>query len=84
MNSQLDKCAVTLEVPIDPAKKHFFSEIINSVSSATFNPVHDHLVVTRDYLTVKLWDVRNPSKPLKNLQVTDYIDKKLCDLYEAE
>ena len=57
MNSQLDKCAVTLEVPIDPAKKHFFSEIINSVSSATFNPTHDQLVVTRDYLTVKLWDV---------------------------
>jgi len=33
---------------------------------------------------VKVWDVRNTSKPIKNLYVTDYIDKKLCDLYEAE
>lgn len=83
-NSSFEKCSVKLEVPIDPAKKHFFSEIVSSVSSATFNPANNNQIVCRDYLTVKVWDVRNTSKPVKNLYVTDYIDKKLCDLYEAE
>lgn len=83
-NSSFEKCALKLEVPIDPAKKHFFTEIVSSVSSANFNPVNDKQIICRDYLTVKVWDIRNQSKPVKNLYVTDYIDKKLCDLYEAE
>lgn len=39
---------------------------------------------TRDYLSVKLWDIRNNSKHVKSIQVTDYVEKKLCDLYENE
>jgi len=42
VNSSFDKCSVKLEVPIDPAKKHFFSEIVSSVSSATFNPADNN------------------------------------------
>ncbi len=83
-NSDFEKCAIKLEVPIDPAKKHFFSEIISSVSSANFHPTDNNYIACRDYLTCKVWDVRNTVKPVKSLAVTDYIDKKLCDLYEAE
>ena len=35
-------------------------------------------------MSVKLWDIRNNTKPMKSFAVTDYIDKKLCDLYESE
>jgi len=31
-----------------------------------------------------MWDIRNPSRPVKSALVTDYLDKRLCDLYEAE
>lgn len=33
---------------------------------------------------MKVWDVRKPNEHVRSLQVCDYIDKKLCDLYEAE
>ena len=80
----MERCATKLEVTIDPAKKHFFSEIISSVSSACFNPKDSNQIICRDYLSVKLWDIRNNTKPMKSFAVTDYIDKKLCDLYESE
>lgn len=57
VNSSFETSALKLEVSIDPAKKHFFSEIISSVSSASFNPVIDHQIVCRDYLAVKIWDI---------------------------
>ena len=82
-NSLFEKCATKFEIFIDPAKKHFFSEIINSISSATFSK-DGMYIYSRDYLSVKVWDVRNQQKPVRSLQVTDYMEKKLCDLYESE
>lgn len=84
MNTQFEKCATKFEIYIDPAKKHFFSEIISSISSATFLPQKDNFFVTRDYLSLKIWDIRNNSKYVKSIQITDYVEKKLCDLYENE
>lgn len=41
-------------------------------------------MVTRDYITLKVWDLRNPGKPFKTMKVCDFIEPKLCDLYENE
>jgi serine/threonine-protein phosphatase 2A regulatory subunit B len=41
-------------------------------------------VVCRDFISLKIWDIRNPAKPLRSIPITDYMDKKLCELYEAE
>jgi len=54
------------------------------VSSASFTPNKDYQVVCRDYISLKVWDIRNPSRPVRSILVTDYMDKRLCDLYEAE
>lgn len=62
-------------------KKNFFSEIICSVSNAKFAKDGTY-VVTRDYVTLKVWDLRNPEKPFKTMKVCDFIEPKLCDLYE--
>lgn len=68
----------------DPSKKHFFTDIINSVSRAKFSPTDDNYIFSRDYLSVHIWDVRNTSKPCRILNVTEYLEKKLCELYESE
>lgn len=47
-------------------------------------PTKENFFCTRDYLTVKIWDIRNNAKPVKSIQITDYVEKKLCDLYENE
>ena len=43
----------------DPSRKHFFTDIINSVSRAKYSPINDNQIISRDYLSVQIWDVRN-------------------------
>jgi len=68
----------------DPSRKHFFTDIINSVSRAKFSPINDNYILSRDYLSVQIWDVRNTKMPFKTYNVTDYLEKKLCEVYESE
>lgn len=39
-------------------KKNAFSEMINSLSFGKFLRYYPNHVVTRDYLSVKIWDIR--------------------------
>tara|TARA_B110000305_G_C19299213_1_gene568286 strand:+ start:374 stop:691 length:318 start_codon:yes stop_codon:yes gene_type:complete len=68
----------------DPSKKNFFTDIIKSVSRAKFSPTDDNYIYSRDYLGIQIWDIRNQRQPCKVLNVTEYLDKKLCEVYESE
>jgi serine/threonine-protein phosphatase 2A regulatory subunit B len=83
VNSQYDKSAVDYMLPEDSQKRNFFSEIINSISYACFAKNGNYLF-SRDYITVKAWDVRKNRTPLANLRLCAYLERKLCDLYESE
>lgn len=49
-------------------KRNAFTEIINGISCAKFLQSNNNVVVSRDYLSVKLWDIRSTSiKPFLNL-----------------
>ncbi|KAJ7717599.1 hypothetical protein B0H14DRAFT_3170899 [Mycena olivaceomarginata] len=50
------------EDPPDPATTSFFSEITSSISDAQFSP-DGMQILARDYLTLKLWDVRSEARP---------------------
>ncbi|KAJ7097160.1 WD40-repeat-containing domain protein [Mycena belliarum] len=67
----------------DPATTSFFSEIISSISDAQFSPDGTH-ILARDYLSLKLWDVRNEARPVRTIAVHDHLRGKLCDLYEND
>jgi len=84
VNSQYKSFSTKFMVEEDPSRKHFFTDIINSVSRAKFSPTDDNYIFSRDYLSVQVWDIRNQSKPCKVFNVTDYLEKKLCELYESE
>uniref|UniRef100_A0A673Y0C8 Serine/threonine-protein phosphatase 2A 55 kDa regulatory subunit B n=1 Tax=Salmo trutta TaxID=8032 RepID=A0A673Y0C8_SALTR len=71
------------EEPEDPSNRSFFSEIISSISDVKFSHSGRYLM-TRDYLTVKVWDLNMESKPLETYQVHDYLRSKLCSLYEND
>ena len=74
---------------------NIFNKWINSVSEAKFvsNP---YLLFSRDYLSVKLWDLRQVSnaaennqspsytKPIYSAQVTDYMERNLNNLLEND
>ncbi|KAI4873135.1 hypothetical protein NFI96_016445 [Prochilodus magdalenae] len=71
------------EEPEDPSNRSFFSEIISSISDVKFSHSGRYLM-TRDYLTVKVWDLNMENKPLETYQVHDYLRSKLCSLYEND
>ena len=70
-------------MPEDPQEKSFFSEIIASISDAKFSRDGQY-ILARDYMTLKLWDVRNESAPVQTFRIHDQLKSKLCDLYEND
>ncbi|XP_062902749.1 serine/threonine-protein phosphatase 2A 55 kDa regulatory subunit B beta isoform isoform X1 [Mobula hypostoma] len=78
-----DKHAKLFEEPEDPSNRFFFSEITSSVSDVKFSHSGRYMM-TRDYLTVKVWDLNMETKPIETYQVHDYLRSKLCSLYEND
>lgn len=78
-----DNHAKIFEEEEDPGNKSFFSEIISSISDIKFTK-DGRYIVSRDYLTLKIWDLNMESKPVKTIHIHDYLRSKLCDLYEND
>ena len=83
-NALCDQHAKQLEADDDIATKSFFSEIISSISDCRFSGSEGRYVVSRDYLTVKLWDLHMEAKPVLSIPVHDLLKTHLCDLYEND
>jgi len=66
-----------------PGSRSFFAEIIASISDIKFSKDGRH-ILSRDYMTLKLWDVKMNSGPVATFQVHEYLRPKLCDLYEND
>lgn len=67
----------------DPITRSFFSEIISSISDVKFS--HDgRYILSRDYLSLKIWDINMESRPVRTIQIHDHLRGKLCDLYEND
>ena len=58
-------------------KKNFFNQMISSYSSLGFMSNAKYLV-SRDFLTVKVWDVCKTNKPVACITVQDALKPKLC------
>ncbi|XP_078509424.1 serine/threonine-protein phosphatase 2A 55 kDa regulatory subunit B beta isoform [Lissotriton helveticus] len=78
-----DRHSKFFEEPEDPSNRSFFSEIISSISDVKFSH-SGRYIMTRDYLTVKVWDVNMENRPIETYQVHDYLRSKLCSLYEND
>ncbi|CAO0792890.1 unnamed protein product [Mucor circinelloides] len=78
-----DQHAKVFEEAEDPAHRSFFSEIISSVSDINFS--HDgRYILSRDYLTLKIWDINMDNKPVQTINIHDQLRARLCDLYEND
>lgn len=78
-----DEHAKLFEEPEDPSTRSFFSEIIASISDVKFSH-SGRYILSRDYLTVKVWDVNMESRPVEVYPVHDYLRSRLCSLYEND
>ncbi|KAL7191198.1 hypothetical protein ACSBR2_023298 [Camellia fascicularis] len=66
-----------------PGSRSFFTEIIASISDIKFGK-DGRYILSRDYMTLKLWDINMDSGPVSTFQVHEYLRPKLCDLYEND
>ncbi|KAL1406066.1 protein phosphatase 2A regulatory subunit cdc55 [Vanrija albida] len=78
-----DQHAKLFEEEEDPSQKSFFSEIISSISDVKFSQ-DGRYILSRDYLTLKIWDIAMENKPVKTINIHDHLRQKLCDLYEND
>jgi len=61
----------------------FFQELVTTISDIKFSP-NGEFIVSRDYLTMKIWDPRIETKPYRIIKFHDHLIPKLCDLYEND
>eukprot|EP00270_Netrium_digitus_P004633 TRINITY_DN15903_c0_g2_i1.p1 TRINITY_DN15903_c0_g2~~TRINITY_DN15903_c0_g2_i1.p1 ORF type:complete len:355 (-),score=76.34 TRINITY_DN15903_c0_g2_i1:265-1329(-) len=66
-----------------PGSRSFFSEIIASISDIKFTR-GGRYILSRDYMTMKLWDVNMEARPVASFKVHEQLRSKLCDLYEND
>lgn len=67
------------EEPEDPSNRSFFSEIISSISDVKFSH-NGRYMMTRDYLSVKIWDLNMENRPVETYQVRLVSTVVLCRL----
>ena len=64
------KAAVKCVIRDNESLSNNYSEIVNSISSARFiEHGGSPLLASRDYLNVKMWDLRKPQHFVQNLRV---------------
>lgn len=63
--------------------ERFLSEIISSTSDVKFSNC-GRFMISRDFLTVKLWDLNMESKPIETFPVHDHLCSQLYPLYESD
>jgi len=78
-----DRHSKVFEEAEDPSSKSFFSEIISSISDIRFSR-DGRFIISRDYMTLKIWDINMENKPVKTFHIHDHLRPKLCDLYEND
>ncbi|EEH10272.1 phosphoprotein phosphatase subunit 2-beta regulatory [Histoplasma capsulatum G186AR] len=67
----------------DASSRSFFSEIISSISDVRFSN-DGRYILSRDYLTVKIWDVNMERQPIKTIPIHEHLRPRLCDTYEND
>lgn len=82
-NALCDYKTKTFEEFLDPVNHNFFTEITSSISDVKFSP-NGRYIASRDYLTVKIWDVNMNNKPLKTINIHDQLKERLSDTYEND
>ncbi|ODV87720.1 hypothetical protein CANARDRAFT_20451 [[Candida] arabinofermentans NRRL YB-2248] len=83
VNSLCDNHARIFEEYMDPSNHNFFTEITSSISDVKFSS-NGRYIVSRDYMTVKIWDMAMETEPIKTINIHEQLRDRLCDTYEND
>jgi serine/threonine-protein phosphatase 2A regulatory subunit B len=74
---------IVFEQKQDSSSGSFFSELISSISDVRFS-YDGRYILSRDYLTVKIWDVNMERQPVKTIPIHEHLRSQLCKTYEND
>lgn len=83
MNSLCDNHSRVFEEYTDPSNHNFFTEITSSISDVKFSS-NGRYIASRDYMTVKIWDINMETEPIKTINIHEQLRERLCDTYEND
>ncbi|VEU20855.1 DEKNAAC101762 [Brettanomyces naardenensis] len=83
VNSLCDNHARVFEEYMDPSNHNFFTEITSSISDVKFSS-NGRYIASRDYMTVKIWDINMETEPVKTINIHEQLRDRLCDTYEND
>lgn len=61
----------------------FFSEVLATISDISFTS-NGRYIISRDYLTVKIWDVNKENQPVQVIDFLDHLKPEIKALYANE
>lgn len=73
-----DRHAKQFEEPEDPTNRSFFSEIISSISDVKLSNSGRYMI-SRDYLSIKVWDLQMDSTPIETYPVSVFYTKSIFE-----
>lgn len=83
MSARYEGSARVLEAPQPVCSLPMFSEVLSSITDMRFG-WDGHTIMTRDFMTLKRWDLRMEDAPLSVFSVHDQLQSKLYELYEND
>ena len=75
-----DNNAINFKNETGSQQKNFITDMISSYSGGEFLR-NGKYIATRDYLTIKIWDICNAKKPLQNIVIQEGVKGKLCEMF---
>lgn len=75
-----DNNAINFKNETGSQQKNFITDMISSYSGGEFLR-NGKYIATRDFLTVKIWDLCNAKKPLQNIVIQEGVKGKLCEMF---
>lgn len=77
------KAATVADAFNDEDQQSLFDEVTSGVAGVKFSRGGKY-IVSRDYMSVKIWDTRYEKRPFETFYVHEYLREGLFELYKAE
>jgi len=78
-----DTSVKNFEIKDDSYEKSFFSDIIKSISDLKYSQ-DGRYILTRDFMSLRLWDIAMESKPIKVVNIHGRYEDRLCEFYDND
>ncbi|XP_073039801.1 serine/threonine protein phosphatase 2A 55 kDa regulatory subunit B beta isoform-like isoform X2 [Primulina eburnea] len=83
LSALCDHSAKILKEEESHGPKSFFTEIIAAITDLKFANGGRH-ILCRDFMNLKLWDMRMDTRPVATYRIHEHLRPKLCDMYNND